>query len=329
MQSCLYQKQPAKTRFRGSERGISGWLLYVLLTLPVMPVLPAFAQTQSDSKPLTVMSYNIRYGTAQDGENHWRNRKESLIELIRHYDPDLLGTQETLAFQGDYLSQQLPHLKGFGVGRDDGQREGEMALLFFRKERFEKLDGGHFWLSDSPGKIGSKSWDSALPRIVSWVVLKDLACPGHPEMLFLNTHFDHRGQQARLESSRLIRKFVGDYLDKSSKQLEIILVGDFNAAENSPPYLELLNQPDSTGRKLVDSFRAIHPEKSPDEGTFSEFKVHNTRGARIDWILLSENWTIRSAKIDRTATAGRTPSDHFPVVSQIEWGNSNEAFRKE
>src|SRR5687768_1547994 len=146
--------------------------------------------------PVRVMSFNIRYGTAPDGENHWSKRKDFLVETIQAFDPDLLGTQETLADQRDFLAAKLPGHESFAAGRDDGRDRGEMAALFFRKDRYQKLDGGHFWLSDSPDKPGSKGWDAALPRIATWVKLKDRLDAAAPPVFFLNTHFDHRGTEA-------------------------------------------------------------------------------------------------------------------------------------
>src|SRR4051794_4672946 len=139
---------------------------------------------------IRVMTFNIRYGTADDGANHWDKRKEFLIETIKTFGPDLLGTQETLGFQRDYLAEHLPGHGVLGVGRDDGKEKGEMMALYYKKDRFTKLDEGHFWLSESPQTAGSKSWDSSLPRMATWVKLKDRKNEPTPPILFLNTHFD-------------------------------------------------------------------------------------------------------------------------------------------
>src|SRR5437660_4595583 len=123
--------------------------------------------------PVRVMTFNIRYGTAADGENHWDKRKEFLVQTIKAFDPDLLGTQETLGFQRDYLAQNLSGFGVVGVGRDDGKEQGEMMALYYRQARFEKTAEGHFWLSETPETAGSKSWDSSLPRMLRWVKLQD------------------------------------------------------------------------------------------------------------------------------------------------------------
>jgi endonuclease/exonuclease/phosphatase family metal-dependent hydrolase len=260
-----------------------------------------------------VMSFNIRYGTARDGENHWDKRKEFLLETIKAFNPDLLGTQETLAFQRDYLAEHLPGYGVLGVGRDDGKEAGEMMALYWRKERFEKTDGGHFWLSETPDTVGSKSWDAALPRMVTWVKLRDRKAPDAKPVLFLNTHFDHRGKQARLESSKLLRQRI----DEMGQGCSVIVTGDFNAGEGSEPYQALFGSQDDKESSLVDTFRVAHPERGPEEGTFTGFRATATGGPRIDWIAVSRDWTVGEAAIDRTSRDGRTPSDHFPVTAVL------------
>ena len=269
----------------------------------------------SPAEELRVMCFNIRYATAPDGPNHWDLRKEFLVETIRAFDPDLLGTQETLGSQRDYLAEKLPEYDCLGVGRDDGKERGEMMALYYKRARFEKLDGGHFWLSETPEVAGSKSWDSSLPRMVTWVRLRDRHQAEAPPILFLNTHFDHRGRQARVESSRLIRQQI----DILGQQSRIILTGDFNAGEDSDPYRALFGPIDGRPSPLVDTFRIVHPERGPHEGTFSGFQASRTDGARIDWIAVSRDWEVFQAEIDRTARDGRTPSDHFPIHAVLRF----------
>lgn len=267
-----------------------------------------------EAPPVKVMSFNIRYGTAPDGENHWNKRKEFLAETIKAFNPDLLGTQETLANQRDYLAERMPEYGVFAAGRDDGKEKGEMAALYWRKERFEKLDGGHFWLSENPDKPGSKGWDAALPRVATWVKLRDRKAPTAPPVFFLNTHFDHRGRMARLEAAKLFR----DRIAELGKGCSVIVTGDFNSGEGSEPYQALFGERDGKQSLVVDTYRVAHPKREENEGTFSAFKADVTAGNRIDWIGCSRDWTIRSAAIDHTARDGRTPSDHFAVTAEIK-----------
>jgi len=256
-----------------------------------------------------VMTFNIRYGTASDGENHWDKRKEFLIETIKAFRPELLGTQETLGFQRDYLAEKLPEYDAIGVGRDDGKEQGEMMALYYRKDLFIKVDEGHFWLSERPQEPGSKSWDSSLPRMATWVKLRNRYSESLSPILFLNTHFDHRGPQARLESAKLIRQ----QLEKLGKGCAIIVTGDFNSGEGSPPYKALFDETNGQQSPVIDCYRKMHPEREKNEGTATGFKATQTGGSRIDWIACSRDWEIMDAKIDRTERDGRTPSDHFPV----------------
>jgi len=266
------------------------------------------------NEPIRVMSFNIRYGTANDGDDHWSKRKEFLAETIVAFSPDLLGTQETLLDQRNYLAAKMTSYESFGVGRDNGKEEGEMAALFYRASRFEKLSGGNFWLSDTPDTVGSRGWDAALPRIATWVQLKDLKNVGSKPILFLNTHFDHRGKQARQESARLIRQKI----QALGADCSLIVTGDFNAEEGGGPYVALFANAEGKDSPIVDTFRVFHPNASSNEGTFSGFKATQVSGPRIDWIGCSRNWRVLSADIDRTQRDGHTPSDHFPVTAVLE-----------
>lgn len=271
------------------------------------------ASAAEPAPTVRVMSFNIRYGTAQDGEHHWDLRKDFLIETIKAFDPDLLGTQETLAFQRDYLAERLPGREAFGVGRDDGRESGEFAALFYRKERFEKLEGEHFWLSETPEKPGSKSWDSSLTRIVSWVKLRDRRQPAARPIVWFNTHFDHRGREARVMSAKLIRSRV----EAVAQDCSVVVTGDFNAREGSDPYQALVGPLEGKPSPLVDTLRAAHPQPLEREGTFSGFRSDATGNSRIDWIAASRDWQVLEAGIDRTERDGRTPSDHFPVTAVL------------
>lgn len=274
----------------------------------------------AETTDLRVMSFNIRFGSANDGTNAWPNRREFLIETILAFNPDILGTQETLASQRDDLARALPDYNNHAAGRDDGRDKGEMMAIYYRRNRFEKLAEGHFWLSTTPDTAGSKSWDSSLPRMVSWLKLKDKNQPDAPPIAFFNTHFDHRGAKARTESARLIQTRI----EEIGKGCRVILTGDFNTPEASEPYKILFESANSSEKpnqqnklQLIDTFRFIKPVRTPDEGTYSNFKPGPNSGGRIDWIGASRDFKILDAGIDRTSKEGRTPSDHFPVFAVL------------
>jgi endonuclease/exonuclease/phosphatase family metal-dependent hydrolase len=276
---------------------------------------PTTAPTTNPGEELRIMSFNVRYGTADDGENDWQHRRALFLRTIDAFAPDLLGTQELLAFQADELRD---HLKGYGfagVGRDDGKRKGEFSGLFFRADRFELLDSGNFWLSEHPEKPGSVSWDSALTRIASWVKLRDKAQPQQRAILWLNTHWDHRGEVARVESAKLIRRQLLRLRD--NPDMIVIVTGDLNSDEDSAPYPILLGR-DDPQLKLIDSYREVHPDRAPDEASFHAFKG-TTAGSRIDFILHSDQLVATEATIDRTHDEnGRYPSDHYPVTAILK-----------
>lgn len=283
------------------------------IALVSLLISAAPSQTGKTTTDVRVMSYNIRYGTAKDGDNHWDKRKDFLIETIKAFNPDLLGTQETLGFQRDYLAEKLSGYEVLGVGRDDGKEAGEMTALYFKRARFEKLDSGHFWLSEMPTVPGSKSWDTSLTRMASWVKLRDKLQPKAKPLMFFNTHFDHRGEQARVESAKLIRRKV----EEAAKTCRIIVTGDFNAGEDSQPYQAFFAAADGKSSLVRDVYRVAHPKREANEGTFSSFKADATSGPRIDWIGVSPEWEVLKSEIDRTAWEGRSPSDHFAMIAVL------------
>ncbi len=250
---------------------------------------------------LRVMTFNIRYGTANDGENSWPNRKEQVLGVIRNFDPDLLGLQEALPFQSKLIKDEFASYTWYGPGRLGPDDDGEACSIYWRKERFELVEQGTFWLSPTPEQVASKGWDAALPRICSWVRLSDLNAKN--EFVFANTHFDHRGEQARLESAKLLASYFDDE--------RIVLTGDFNADEPSAPMQALRDA------GFVDSFRTVHPDAT-EVGTFTGFAGEPTRG-KIDYVYSRGPVTLLGANIDNKRRAGRWPSDHFAVTATVRF----------
>ncbi|REK11132.1 MAG: endonuclease [Planctomycetota bacterium] len=259
---------------------------------------------------MRVMTFNIRYGSAGDGENAWEKRKDMLVETIRTFDPDLLGTQEVLAMQADFLAEELSDYTLVGVGRDDGQRRGELSAVLFKTKRFELLDSGTFWLSETPDVPGSKSWDSSLPRIATWVKLADREAD-ELELCFLNTHWDHRGRRARVEAGRIIR----EWLSENAAGMPTIMTGDLNVTDTHRGFASLLTA--DADPRLVDVYRQAHPEAADDEATSHGFSGRR-RGRRIDFILASPEWAATHAAINYTNRDGRYPSDHYPIEAVLQ-----------
>tara|TARA_R110002096_G_scaffold4493_17_gene20930 strand:- start:2199 stop:3062 length:864 start_codon:yes stop_codon:yes gene_type:complete len=276
--------------------------LLLSLTLCLSALTNAFA-ANVNFEEISVMSFNIRYGTAKDGDNAWPHRRDIVIETIQQRAPDLLGLQEAIDFQVEYLAEKLPEYAVYSVSRTPGPG-GESCAIFFRRDRFENVDEGTFWLSEKPDEVGSISWDSSLPRIASWVKLRSKA--SGKQLLYANTHFDHKGSVARAESAKLIRS----QLATIAGETPVVITGDFNCGEGSAPYTTLTDPNEG----YQDTFRTANPNQDlPNEITFTGFGLR-PGNARIDWVLCSDHWTILSAGIDRyRGKDGRYPSDHEPV----------------
>ena len=287
----------------------------ILLLLTILIAGPAAAEREApiekeNARVVRVMSFNIRNSNARDGANHWMFRRDLVAQTIRRFEPDLLGTQEVLADQFDELGRILPDYVPVGVARDDGQRAGEWSAIFYRSKRFEPIDTGNFWLSENPEKVGPLAWDAACVRICTWAKLKDRVTG--IELVHANTHFDHKGKVARLESAKLI----GRELARIAGAAPVILTGDFNCNEDNDAY-QALTAPETAGAlKLVDAYRRLHPNRAAVEATFHGFKG-TIAGSRIDWILHSPAFKPVSAEIVRTQ-GERHVSDHYPVTAVLE-----------
>lgn len=261
---------------------------------------------------ITVMSFNIRYGTADDGPNNWRYRRELLFRVIREQAPDILGLQEALRFQLDELASALPEYSEAGVGRSDGATAGEYAAVLYLTGRFELLEEGTFWFSEAPDVPGSVGWGASLPRICTWVRLRDRR--SDRGTFVYNVHFDHQSQESRARGARLLARRI---LRRSHPE-PVIVTGDFNAGEDNPAMRYLLGaERPRPALELRDSFRMAHP-RAAAVGTFNGFSGDSS-GAKIDAVLVSPSWTVISAAIVRTMRDGRYPSDHFPVVATLRW----------
>ncbi|MBQ2367024.1 MAG: endonuclease/exonuclease/phosphatase family protein [Bacteroidaceae bacterium] len=190
------------------------FFLFVLLT--VCGVAAAKSPLE-----LKIISYNIRT-LARDGENSWQFRKHATKNMIELHKPDAFGLQEAMLPHMQYIDSVCPQYARVGVGRSDGKEGGEFVTIYYNKERFDLLDSGTFWLSETPDQV-SRGWDAALPRITTWVKLRDKATKR--KFFYFNTHFDHKGTTARVESSKLIVEKIREI---AGKKAAVVLTGDFN-----------------------------------------------------------------------------------------------------
>lgn len=257
------------------------------------------------AQTLKVMTFNVRYANPNDGDNRWEKRRDFLVKTIRDHAPDLVGAQEVLYEQGQYIVEKASGYAWFGRSRR-GDHTDEHMGVFYRKDRLALTDSGDFWLSETPDSPGSISWGMSLPRMVTWGLFQLRGTD--KKFLLWNTHFAHRPQDeaARLDSARLLAGRIARMDPKAT----FLLTGDFNAPAGGDVY-RVLAPP------LEDAWLSSARQAGP-EGTFHGFSGKPEPG-RIDWILYQGPWRALSAETLTANEDGRYPSDHFPVVAVIEW----------
>lgn len=274
--------------------------IFLIFSISGIFTLTLVAQERS------VMTYNIRYGSANDGEDSWDHRKESLVLEMAFYEPDFIGVQEALHFQMEYLDSMLTQYSYIGVGRDDGKKKGEYSGIFYNTDRVNLLDKGTFWLSETPDKV-SKGWDAALPRICTYGYFR-YKNRKKDKIWYFNTHFDHRGDTARIESVDLILKKVHDLADLSEA---VVISGDFNL----PPESEAIG-------KMSAIFNDTYTtSKLPPFGptmSFTSFDINASGNSRIDYIFTNDKIQVNKTAILSHWIDGHFNSDHFPVLSYFE-----------
>jgi endonuclease/exonuclease/phosphatase family metal-dependent hydrolase len=264
-----------------------------------------FTNLYPQSNSIKVMTCNIRCGNCEDSSsvNHWSKRKFLVAHLIRNNNPDLIGLQEAEQFQIKDLVKLLDDCNWYGLGREDGKEKGEAAAILYRKNRFLLEEQKTLWLSETPD-IVSKGWDAALNRTVSIIKLKELK--SGKEFYFSNTHFDHIGEIAKTESSKLIINEI----EKVSSKYPVILTGDFNYTSSSAGYKIITS-------KLFDAMMISKQESKGGNITFNGFGKDIQPDNKIDFIFVNNNVSALTHLIDTTNYNGLYPSDHYPVISEI------------
>jgi endonuclease/exonuclease/phosphatase family metal-dependent hydrolase len=268
---------------------------------PLLIILFVLTQTAIFAQSVKVMTYNIRLDHVSDGINQWPNRTNKVFDLIKKYNPDIFGVQEALPNQMEDLAQNLPGYSYIGVGRDDGKNKGEFSALFYKKDSYKLIDQNTFWLSETPEIPGSKSWDAAITRIVTWGKFMDLKTS--KEFVVVNTHFDHIGKEARKKSAELLTSKAMEI----AKNLPLIITGDFNCTREEPPYAAMMN----ANLKLFD------PAPKPAPGTFCGFEVNSIECRPIDYIFHSSHWNAKGYKVISDHEGKYYPSDHLPVMVEL------------
>jgi endonuclease/exonuclease/phosphatase family metal-dependent hydrolase len=298
---------PLKTVRRIAATGLSALAILLALTTASAqaPVRPA-------PEPLDVMTFNIRLGTANDADDHWTRRRDMLFALLREQDADLVGLQEAFRFQIEEILAAVPGYGVVGVGRDDGKAGGETSAILFKTSRFHVAESGTFWFSDTPDVPGTRTWGNRYNRVSTWARFID---QDGSAFWHYNLHLDHESQPSREKSVELLMKRIGARAFTSEP---FVVTGDFNVGEDNPALHYLVGAPGGARGALVDTFRVLHPDVS-EVGTFTAFKFGETKGAKIDYVLVPPGTQVLSAAIVRTSRDGRYPSDHFPVTARITW----------
>ncbi|MDR0266963.1 MAG: endonuclease/exonuclease/phosphatase family protein [Paenibacillus sp.] len=278
---------------------------------------------------LRCMSYNIKNASEMDGENGWIGRKELVAGVIRFHRPDLVGMQEVQYNQLEDLQRLLPEYGWIGVGREDGVRDGEFSCIFYRKNRLKPLCQSTFWLSERPEEPGSLGWDAAYRRVVTWAEFED-TYTGR-QFLHFNTHFDHIGQIAVLQSAHLILERIG----KLAVGIPALLTGDFNVTEDSDPYRVITQQNEPGPVLLRDASKVADYNRFGPPFTFQGFDSREiaarmfpaflTRGEKhgiefekpIDFIFVTNQIHVLNHGFITDHFEGKMPSDHYPVVADL------------
>ena len=298
---------------------------FILLVVMLM----AFSVSAQD---LVVGSYSIRNSNSGDTKNGngWERRCPVICDQVEWVGFDVFGLQEVKHNQLEDMLAGLPDYDYEGVGRDDGKQAGEYSPILYKKERFKKLEGGTFWISETPEKVGVKGWDAALPRICSYVHLQDKVTK--KRFWFFNMHMDHIGVEARREGAKLIAKKITEMCGKEPA----FVTGDFNVDQHNEAYRTIIN----TG-VLEDSYE-LAEKKFATTGTFNSFDSNLFTESRIDHIFVTEHVTVNNyavltdgywtpneksgksrkgeaapQEINFSEHQHRCPSDHYPIAAKI------------
>ncbi|HEU5290359.1 MAG TPA: endonuclease/exonuclease/phosphatase family protein [Cyclobacteriaceae bacterium] len=262
-----------------------------------------FSLTDSQAQSIKIMTYNIRYDNPGDGVNAWPKRIEKVTGLIRKHNPDVIGVQEALHHQLEDLVKVLPDYSYVGVGRDDGKKKGEYSAILFRNSRFGLLSDSTLWLSETPQVPGSKSWDAAITRLVTIAKFFDKELK--TDFIVLNTHFDHIGKEARLNSGAQIAGIVAS--SRTKVEIPILVTGDFNCERSEEAYRNV------TIKDLTDTKPA-----NDSTGTYCGFEVGKMECKPIDYIFYTKEWLLKNYLVITDNDGTHYPSDHLPVMTEFE-----------
>lgn len=269
--------------------------------------LGLLAKTETSwSQTANVVSFNIKYDNTADTINNWNDRKPHLAKLIQHYDSDIVGIQEGLHHQVAYLNNTLADHSYVGVGRDDAKEKGEYSAIFYNTRKFKVLKTNTFWLSETPEKV-SVGWDASMERICTYALFENRA--SKKKIWVFNTHFDHRGMQARVNSAQLIYKKIREI---NTSNLPVILMGDLNLTPETEPIQYLK-------KNLTDAKEVTRKPFYGPVGTFNGFDQGRIMKNRIDYFFVKDVEVLSYSHIDDRMPNNKHISDHLPVLMTISY----------
>ncbi len=272
---------------------------------PLFLMLFLFMALNLNAQGITVLSYNIRLDVASDSLNRWDNRKDFLIGQLNFNEPEVFGIQEGLLHQLEEIKNGMPEYTYIGKGREDGLKNGEFSAIFYNQDKLELLEKNTFWLSETP-EIPSKGWDAAIKRVCTYGLFKTKS--GGQNFWVFNTHFDHKGEEARKESVFLIIERIEEL---NRQDYPVILTGDLNLEPDHPSILLLSSA-------MQDSYLLAGDKAFGPEGTFNGFNFFEPVTRRIDYIFISKTgFQLLKYAILSDSKDLRYPSDHFPVFAKL------------
>ena len=275
----------------------------------ILSLALAFSAVILSAQELSVMTFNIRLNIRSDSLNAWPYRKDKAASQILFYQIHLLGVQEALHDQMMDLRERLPRYKSVGGGRDDGKEKGEYSAIFYDTARLQLLQTQMFWLSETPSVPGSKSWDAAITRMVTWAKFKDKKTK---KIFFaFNTHFDHIGQVARRESAKIVLNKVKEI----AGNVPVVFTGDFNSRPTDEPIVIITDK--SNALRLTDSKEISQTPHYGPTGTFNAFQSKERDNDPIDYIFLKGKWKVLTHATISETWEGRFASDHFAVMAKL------------
>jgi endonuclease/exonuclease/phosphatase family metal-dependent hydrolase len=266
--------------------------------------LVIFYRASAKTATYKILSYNIRYDNPDDSADNWQFRKEELAMRVLKMRPAIMGIQEALLSQTNYLKSKWSGYACYAVGREDGKEKGEMIPVFYDTTLFAFAEFNTYWLSENP-LAPSKGWDAACERVVSKLVLIEKSTG--EKIYVLNTHWDHIGAVARQNSANLISTLFDPLILEKAR---VIFMGDLNAKPEDNAVLTI-------SCKMHD----LCPARKQKKETFNGFGRKGSYPSHIDYVFVSESKLKHSTYqiLHWKMKNGRWLSDHHPVYATISW----------